>query len=155
MKSARFIIDEFGCLVPHWRYGFDSGADADLMRCDPPRTKVTHPYNYDPYTIWGKPYPDKRSNGFVYTDRLEQWDYGKYERLAAKHYRIGNTWERPFDSHNCKGHLIQDFLRDWFDDPGLELLRVIEFCNQATGYPIWGLDYVSTREDHKRGGESK
>lgn len=123
--------------------------DEDLIRHDPPWTKAEHPYTYDPFTIWGAAAPSDECNGTVYTDRLSEWDYAKYNRLARKHYRRGDyNYARPFDTHQCKGNLIEEFLRDWFDDPKLRLLRVIEYCNPGTGFQTWRLDYVSTREDH-------
>jgi hypothetical protein len=133
---------------PHFMIVDDNvDVDQDLsMRHDPPWTKQSHPYCYDPFTIWGAPRQNPECNGTVYTDRLDQWDRGKYERLAAKHYRIGDHGERPFDSHNCKGHLIERFLRDWFDDPELKLLRVVEYCSPATGYQTWRLDYASKKD---------
>jgi hypothetical protein len=121
--------------------------DEDLSRHDPPWTKQSHPYCYDPLTIWGKPSPDKTCNGTVYTDRLEQWDRSKYDRLAKKHYQRGeNSYAQPFDTHYCKGDLIEAFLRDWYDDPKLKLLRVIEYCHPYTGYQTWRLDYSSAKE---------
>lgn len=121
----------------------EDDSDDDLMRHDPPWSKQSHPYCYDPFTIWGAPRPNKACNGTVYTDRLDQWDHAKYEQLASKHYRSG--YERPFDSYRCKGHLIEAFLRDWFDDPELKLLRVIEYCDASSGYPTWRLDYTSKK----------
>lgn len=149
MKSPRFIP------LAHMRYPgvpyffedeVDDG-DEDLTRHDPPWTKSDHPYCYDPLTIWGEPRPNKECNGTVYVDRLEQWDAAKYDRLAREHYRRGDTcYERPFDSYNCKGYLIERFLRDWFGDPKLRLLRVVEYCHPYTGYPTWRMDYVSSKE---------
>jgi hypothetical protein len=121
--------------------------DDDLSRHDPPWTKKDHPYNYDPFTIWGG--PSKEHNGTDYTDRLDEWDPAKYTRLAAKHYQSGtSSYERPFDSYNCKSHLIQAFLRDWHDDPKLRLTRVVEYCHPHTGYQTWRLDYVCTKEGY-------
>lgn len=125
----------------------DPCCDADLQRHDPPRTKDTHPYAYDPFTIWGQPYRDPKQTGTVYADRLMQWDRAKYARLARKHYHSGsNAYEHPFESSNCKGFLIAEFLRDWFDDPSLELLRVVEHCNPYTGERNWSLSYSSSKE---------
>ena len=110
----RFDHDhDLGPYGPHFMIVEDDvDVDQDLMRRDPPWTKQSHPYCYDPFTIWGAPRSTKACNGTVYTDRLDQWDRSKYERLAAKHYR----GHRPFDSYQCKGHLIEAFLRDWFDE---------------------------------------
>lgn len=111
--------------------------DDDLTRCDPVRTPQTHPYNYDPFTIWGGPNPS--ANGSEWTDRLQQWDYSKYKALSEKHFSNGS---RPFSSHGCQGELIQAFLRDFLDKPTLILTRVIEYCNQSSGYPLWCMVYV-------------
>jgi len=120
----------------------DSNRDVDLPRHHPRRTKQTHPYAYDPFTIWGQPSPNPKRNGSTYVDRLIQWDRAKYERLARKHYHSGgSSYMQPFNSQSCKGHLIEAFLRDWFDDPTLELLRVVEHCNPFTGERTWSLDY--------------
>lgn len=124
-----------------------SDADLDLHpRHDPPWRKSDHPYNYDPFTIWGEPRPSKACNGTDYTDRLDQWDHTKYAQLAAKHYQSGTaSYERPFDSHHCKGDLIEAFLRDWYADPKLKLLRVIEYCHPYSGFQTWRLDYQSAK----------
>lgn len=140
------LMDEFGLLNPY-APGYQRAVDRDLSRSDPLRSKRSHPYAYDPFTIWGKPAEHKECNGSVYTDRMEQWDYTKYRQLCQKHYRAGeSTYFRPFDNHNCRGDLIQAFMRDYFDDPTIRLLRVIEYCNWSTGYPTWRLDYVTTKE---------
>lgn len=131
----------------HFFNDIPNDVDQDLTRHDPPWTTQSHPYCYDPFTIWGMPHSNKACNGTVYTDRLDQWDSAKYARLAREHYRSGeNCYERPFDTHRCKGDLIEAFLRDWFEDPALKLLRVIEYCNPSSGYSTWRLDYVSSKE---------
>lgn len=122
--------------------------DRDLQPQRKPRwTKATHPYNYDPFTIWGMPRADKRCNASIYTDRLEQWDRAKYVALSQKHYEAGAaTYRRPFDAYNCQGPLIEGFLRDWYDDAALKLLRVIEYCCPNTGYPTWRMDFITSKE---------
>jgi hypothetical protein len=100
------------------------------------RTKFSHPYNYDPFTMWsGKDTPD----GSVYTDRLYQWDPKKHDDLCTKHFgNCGQYWDyRSVDK-------IQDFLRDYLDAPELKLCEVQEHCNQATGYPLWFFSYRKT-----------
>jgi hypothetical protein len=121
--------------------------DADLIRHSPVWTKAGHPYAYDPFTIWGAPQPDARCNGSTYTDRMEQHDRKRYHALAERHYRGGDpvTYHRPFDSHRCRGDLIEQFLREWEGDPDLTLIRVIEYCDVSNGYPTWRLDYVTSK----------
>lgn len=117
--------------------------DSDLQRSDPPREKhdFRYRYAYDPFTIWGNPGPNESCNGSEYVDRLEQWDYAKYGRISERFYKGA----RPFDDHNCRGDLFEQFLREWFEDPDLKLLRVVEYCNRSSGYPTWRLDYHSPK----------
>ena len=101
--------------------------------CELPRTKYTHPYNYNPITQYDT---GKKANNTVYTDRLNQWDFEKSRKLREKHFGdIGDYWDTrsPED--------IESFLRDYTNNNDLELIRVIEYCNQATGFPVWRLDY--------------
>lgn len=100
------------------------------------RTKTTHPYNYDPFTIWLGPV---KPDGGVYSDRLFQWDHEKHDRLCMKHFGDkGQYWDRRDTG------AIQAFLRDYLDAPELVLCEVQEYCNQATGYPCWYFAYRMT-----------
>lgn len=101
----------------------------------PPRkTKFTHPYSYDPITQFMLCGVEPTST--VYTDRLTQWDFAKHDRLCQKHFgNRGQYW----DGRSPK--LTEAFLRDWYDDPELILTAIIEYCNVATGYPCWRLDF--------------
>lgn len=134
-------------LISHDEFGYHlepvDTRDSDLDRRDPPRRKHDHnyTYSYDPFTIWGHAGPNERCNGSEWTDRLWEFDYSKAERLAARIY----AGARPFDNHSCRGDLVEQFLREWHEDPVLELLRVIEYCNPSTGYPTWRLDYHSPK----------
>lgn len=139
-----WFVDEHGYPVGSHRIG--PAPDADLQRRDPPRQKSAYPYGYCPFTIWGFPGENKECNGTVYVDRMEQWDRAKYVRLAAEIFvddrgaRVG-----VYNSHACRGDLIEKFLRAWNEDPDLALLRVVECCNVATGYPTWALYYRGTK----------
>lgn len=98
------------------------------------KTKFTHPYSYDPIVQYRA---SGESNGTIYTDRLLQWDFEKHDKLCVKHFgNTGQYWD------NREPEKIEAFLRDWCDDRGLMLIQVTEYCNQATGYPTWRLDYL-------------
>lgn len=106
----------------------------NIIRLDPGvRTKATHPYSYDPFTMWRGPVePD----GSVYTDRLMQWDNKKHDELCLKHFGdTGQYW-----SQRRTGQ-IQEFLRDYLDAPNLVLCEVQEHCNQSNGFPCWYFSY--------------
>ena len=101
------------------------------------RTKYSHPYNYDGFVLWrakGNP----RGNDTIYSDRLMQWDFKKHDQLLMKHFGdTGQYW----DKRDVK--LIEAFLRDWTEKPALELVMVMEYCNQSTGYPCWRFDFAT------------
>lgn len=72
----------------------------------------------------------------VYSDRLHQWDYKKHNELCKKHFgNQGQYW------NNRSPEKIQDFLRDYTDNPNLILCKIEEHENKATGYPLWRFDY--------------
>ena len=96
------------------------------------RTPLTNPYNYDGYVIWqteGKP------NSTIYSNRLLQWDWNKHNTLYQKHFGDnGQRWE------NREPGKIEAFLQDWENNQNLKLIRVMQYCNQASGYPVWRFD---------------
>lgn len=95
----------------------------------PRKSKLTHPYNYDPFDLYST---GKESNGSAYSDRIYQWNHEKHDTLCMKHFgNKGQYWD------NREVNKIQDFLRDYFDSPELVLTKITEYCNQATGYPCW------------------
>lgn len=136
------FFDWRGRYISRYDRRYQDLTDSDLTRDDPIRTKQSHPYSYDPFTIWGYPGPSKKCNASDYTDRLHQWDYRKYDSIAREVYTEG---ARPFDSHHCRGDLIEVFLQKYHNDPTIKLLRVIEYCDASSGYPTWRLDYVTTK----------
>lgn len=129
----------------HWSpFGFDDVCidrgphpDDDLDRQSPPRTKSSHPYSYDPFTVWGG--SSKECNGSEYTDRLAEW-YPKYHEIGRRIF--GDR--RWFGTH-CHGEKIEEFLRELRSDPTLKLTRVVEYCNVSSGYPVWRVDFNSSK----------
>lgn len=94
------------------------------------RSKLNHPYSYDPFTIWVN--LEVEPNDSVYSDRLIQWDFKKHDELCMKHFgNHGQNW-------SCREpQKIQEFLRDYLEKPELTLCEIIEGCNQSNGYPYW------------------
>ncbi len=118
--------------------GLPNPADADLHQNTPLRTPQTHPYSYDPFTVWGG--PDESCNGSVYTDRMSQWDYQKYSKLGQEVF--GNQGEmRWFTDYGPEA--VEKFMRLYFGNETVKLTRIVEYCNLSTGYPLWRLDYHS------------
>lgn len=99
------------------------------------RTKFTHPYSYDPITLFSS---TTKATDSVHTDRMDQWDHTKYQECAAKHLkRVHFDRQTPSD--------VEAFLRAYMDNDKVVLTGIIEYCNQATGYPTWRLDYTVTK----------
>ena len=118
----------------HRRMGMLAGhfGPVDLDGKPVKRTKQSHPYSYDGFVLWRDGSED--TGHAVYTDRLSQWDRDKFQRLCKKHMP-----DRRWD--NAAPGDVQAFLSEYNDDPGLRLTAIMEWCNQATGYPTWSLHY--------------
>lgn len=106
------------------------------------RTPFTHPYNYDPFPTFicenYSQYATNISRSTIYSDRLRQWDWDKYNELCRKHFGDeGHYWDQR------KPEAIEAFLRDWTDNPNLKLLMIEQQCNHATGYPLWRFDFTA------------
>lgn len=106
------------------------------------RTKFQYPYNYDPFTIWCGPGVPTDS---VYTDRLLSWDFEKHNRLCEKYF--GNTGQRWGNRDPKK---VEQFLRDWFENPSIRLCEIVECCNQSNGFPLWCLMFSSEAKEQGR-----
>lgn len=93
------------------------------------RTPMEYPYSYEPHVIAKI---DHNYQGAVYSDRLYQWDYEKYNRLCQKHFNDeAQSWDhRPFDK-------IEEFLADYFNNQNLKLVGIMKGANYSNGYPYW------------------
>lgn len=71
----------------------------------------------------------------VYSDRLYQWDYEKYNTLRQKHF--GNHSQSWFGIPDKK---IEAFLSDYI---GKKVILKFTFqgTNASNGYPYWRFDY--------------
>jgi hypothetical protein len=128
-----------------WNYGMDGigyfGLQCDEHGVPVRRTKITNPYNYDGFVVW-RGGSNSEAKDTIYSDRLYQWDYKKYNLLCLKHF--GNKGQYWDDRDSKK---IEAFLRDYTECPSLRLILVMEYCNQSTGYPCWRFDYTFDEEE--------
>jgi hypothetical protein len=108
-----------------------------------PRTKASHPYSYDPILEFSS---DATPDGSLYTDRLFSW-YG-YDLIRKKmqvHFgEAGDFWSGRTPEK------IEAFLRDLMDIPNLEVARIEQHCNQATGYPVWFIAFAKNEQTTTR-----
>lgn len=100
------------------------------------KTKLEHPYTYDGFVVLrlGK---NEEANNTIYSDRLLQWNYKRYNELSRKHFgNESQVWSDRIYNHKK----IEAFLQDWCNDIELKLIFVMEYCNVSTGYPVWRFD---------------
>jgi hypothetical protein len=97
------------------------------------RTKMSYPYAYDCHVIW-RGGPNSEIKHAVYHDRMQQWDWDKFERCRKNHLD-------GFRFNNADPEKVEAFLREYNDDPGLRLIVIQEGCNVSNGYPYWVFHY--------------
>lgn len=93
------------------------------------RTKEMYPYSYDPivqYKVEGTP------NFTLHSDRLFQEDSDKFNILSKKHF--GNYSQEFFRRYP---NAIQNFLREFTNREHLKVVKILECCNFANGFPYW------------------
>lgn len=117
--------------------GWDGASYLDEHGRPTRRTPVTNPYSYDGFVLWVNADESIQASDTVYTDRMWQWDPAKYDRLHQQHF--GDTAQLRWNEHPPGG--IEAFLRDYRERPDLVLVRVMQYCNLASGYPVWRMDY--------------
>ncbi|MDU8351011.1 hypothetical protein RYA05_03770 [Pseudomonas syringae pv. actinidiae] len=115
------------------------------------RTRRDHPYNFDDFVSWVNPKYHGKTNPCTikpegdkqlhtaYTDRMSGWDREKYSRCAEKHFTRDNGGIR-----HGGGAVATAFLAEYFGDPELELVKIVECCDHSSGYEIWRYDFIYT-----------
>ena len=112
----------------YWR---DKPEFIDLDGNEIKRNPFTHPYNYDEYIIWKAENFVKEKCDAVYSDRLYQWDYEKYNRCCQEVFKNKG---QQFYQRNPKD--IEKFLSMYFDKQ-IKLTAIMQGCNQSSGFPYW------------------
>ena len=103
------------------------------------RTKASHPYSYEDFTVWGK---NMKGTSGVYSDRLYGWDYKKYNRCCEE---VWGNQGQYFDRSDRTPETIEKFLQLYYDDTTLELTWIVEGCNVSSGYPYWYFSFKSSK----------
>lgn len=99
------------------------------------KTKQTNPYNYDPIELFSI---EEVGNSTIYSDRLISLDFKKHDKLLQELFGdIGQFWSYRTPEQ------IELFLQRWLDNSHLRLVKVVEYCNQVTGYPNWRFDFIA------------
>lgn len=100
----------------------------------PARTKYSHPYSYDPIVLIDT---GVKGDASAYSDRMVSWNYDKFYACLGKI----NTGKGETAFRWGNRELVTSLMREYNDDPGLEVARVVEMCNASSGYPVWLVVY--------------
>jgi hypothetical protein len=111
-------------------YSFGYSQYHDLDGNPVEKTRDKYPYSYDPYVTYQCNYK-KGENHVVYSDRLWQWDYNKYDKCCMEVW--GNRGQY-FSNRSVKD--IEKFLSLYFEKE-VSLTALMEGCNVSNGYPYW------------------
>jgi len=115
------LIDHYGCYIT----GITNLA-GEIVK----RTKWEYPYSYDPFLTWKNNFIKNKSNA-VYSDRLMQWDFKKFNKCCKKVW--GNEGQYFY---NREPEDIEKFLNLYWSKE-IKLTTIEEGCNVSSGYPIW------------------
>jgi len=102
------------------------------------RPRSSHPYSYSPETTWfrsdcGTSYFGDAS---CYTDRLRGWiGYDKFREMQTRILGKTSDYWSQFKTAD-----VEKFLQEYLGEP-VVLVRMVEYCNQASGFPLWLLCY--------------
>lgn len=116
---------------------YDTLIHKDLEGNPVERPRSKYPYSYSPY-VTHRNGDNSEIETTVYSDRLFQWDFKKYNKYCKKHF--GNTGQ---DFSNRNPYKIQQFLRDYINNQNLILIVIQQGANMSNGYPYWIFHYSS------------
>jgi hypothetical protein len=152
MPRRQMFIDCDGFVIHDEEFGIyrDSrNHDAEGNRIE--RSKREYPYNFSDYVRWVNSKYRGRTNPCTivleegkrldtsYTDHLASWNREHFDACFAKSLPIGSGGFR-----SGSAIAIQAFLRDYHRDENLELVKIVDCCNQASGFEIWRFDFIYT-----------
>jgi hypothetical protein len=106
------------------------------------RTPEKYPYSHDPYVIWQKTgdFAKDRGATCIYTDRMYQRDFHRIENLVRSYFgNISQYWD------DREPEKVEALLREWANDPEIELTMIAHHVNFSSGYPLWSLHYTSPK----------
>lgn len=130
--------------VGEWFFmlGIDPEYDKRFWHDEQPRTKQTHPYSYDSHTTWkskSEPLGDSTADLTVWTDHFYREDPVKHDIMCKKYFgETGHYWS------NRKPKLIEQMFSEHFGKE-LKLMRIMEHCNQSSGFPLWSLHFKEVK----------
>lgn len=88
------------------------------------KTKESHPYNYDPLIIWGR--PNSQTNFEPFSNKIQEIDPTKYKTLLDKHELKNWTDSKKTES----------FFKEFYGANKVTLFTIVEYCDN-NGYPYY------------------
>jgi hypothetical protein len=127
-------------LKEHGRNAFDyDGGTASHL--DIYGNKRSHPLNEEP-THWAAArttFENKNvvANGNNDHDRLLEGNWAKYDEVSMRLFgdKSHMWWDQRTPTQ------VQEFLRQYWDDPELILVKIQKMYNISNGFPVWNFSY--------------
>jgi hypothetical protein len=151
------IFDENGEMIARGRGFPENSAEGireidgvdwvDPLKQGGRRTKHSDPYSYSDFYIWRSFTDEEYEAGGIsadYHDRMQQWDYKKYQSCFPK--RSGIT--------SMRSRTASKFLSDYFGKT-ITCVGISEGCNVSSGYPYWVFYYKVAEAEKPKEEKSK
>lgn len=107
---------------------------------NPFRSKAEYPYSYSPIIIFDRKPENPEKVQCAYSDRMRTWAFNAGRDFHKDIAEIfGPNVNDYFPTKSPK--LVEQFIRQQFNKPELVLVRIVEECNVATGFPVWAIHY--------------
>lgn len=115
------------------------------------RTKREYPYSFSDYVRYingkyrgqTKPFSIKLEEGkqfhTAYSDRMGGWDRDHFDACFKEQLPIGSGGMR-----HGNPSMIEKFLKAYFRDENLELVKIVDCCNHSSGFEIFRFDFIYT-----------
>jgi len=128
-NNIRYCLND-GEIVPYF---------TDIHGRRAKKKPFNHPYDFDPHVTYLGDY-QKGKGTAVYSDRLYQWDYKKFNSCCQEVF--GDTGQY-FD--NRKPEDIERFLSLYLGT-NVKLTAIQKECNVSSGFPLWVFFYEQNND---------
>jgi len=128
-NNIRYCLND-GEIVPYF---------TDIHGRRAKKKPFNHPYDFDPHVTYLGDYQKGKGNA-VYSDRLYQWDYKKFNSCCQEVF--GDTGQY-FD--NRKPEDIERFLSLYLGT-NVKLTAIQKECNVSSGFPLWVFFYEQNND---------
>lgn len=138
-NGNRFVKNYISAYDNHSENGKRITVDLDGKVIERPKSE--YPYNYSDFCIYNasketlKKIEDDQVNYIfngIYSDRMFSQNPDRYNSSMLE---IFENTSQCFD--NKSPMKIEKFLQVFYKDKSLVLTKIIESCNQSSGFPLW------------------